>query len=139
MAAMTHAHADDPMLEINTTPLIDVMLVLLIMLIITIPLQSHSVKLDLPNGPVEILDVYPEKNVVVVTEAGDLLWNGRPVDREQLRQLFAATLELPVQPELHLRPQAEAPYGPVDEVLVMAKRAGVTQLGFVGNEAYARL
>jgi biopolymer transport protein ExbD len=138
MAAMTHAIADNPMLEINTTPLIDVMLVLLVMLIITIPLQSHSVKLDRPSGSVEIPDVYPEKSVVVVTRAGELLWNGRPIDRAQLRQLFAATLELPAQPELHLRPEPDAPHGPVDEVLVTAKRAGVTQLGFIGNEAYAR-
>ena len=135
---MPAAASPDPMLEINTTPLIDVMLVLLIMLIITIPLQNHSVKLDLPAGPVELRDVYPSKNLVVVTDTGNVLWNGREVDRAELRRLIAASLELPAEPELHIRRQAEAPYGTVDEVLVIAKRAGVTQLGFVGNEMYRR-
>ena len=128
----------EPMLEINTTPLIDVLLVLIIMLIITIPLQSHSVKLDLPGGPIELRDIHPGKNVVMVTDSGATLWNGRQVDQAELQSLLAATATLPDEPELHLRPEADAPYGRVDEVLVIAKRAGVTQLGFVGNEAYTR-
>ena len=126
-----------PMMEMNTTPLIDVMLVLLVMLIITIPLQSHAVKLDLPNGPPTVL---PDrvKNKLVIGENGALLFNGRGVDRPQLEALLYATGQLRPEPELQLQPAPGAPYGTVDEVLAMTRRAQLTRLGFVGNEAYAR-
>jgi biopolymer transport protein ExbD len=133
------ARVDDaaPMMEMNTTPLIDVMLVLLVMLIITIPLQTHAVKLDLPTGTPPTLQPDPLKNKVVVTSAGGLLFNGQSVSRLQLQGLLDLTAQQAVEPELQLQPASDAPYGPVDEVLAMTRRAHLTRLGFVGNEAYA--
>ncbi|WP_205481355.1 ExbD/TolR family protein [Sphingomonas arenae] len=130
----------EPMMEINTTPLIDVMLVLIIMLIITIPIQTHAVKLDLPvndnssNPP----PIDPVKNKIVVTQAGQVLWNGNPVDLVQLRQFLDITQQLNPVPELHLQPEPDARYELVDQVLVVTKQANVSKMGFVGNEAYAK-
>ena len=127
-----------PMMEINTTPLIDVMLVLLIMFIITIPVQSHAVKLDLPvNQPNDTPPpVDPIKNRLVVTATGGIQWNGTPVNLDQLRQYLDISQQMNPIPELHLQPEPEAPYGVVDEVLAVTKRARVEKMGFVGNEAY---
>ena len=128
----------EPMMDINTTPLIDVMLVLLIMLIITIPIQTHAVKLDLPvnqpNQPPPPID--PVKNIVVVTADGKILWNGNPVSQPQLRQYLDITQQMNPVPELHLQPESTARYVLVDEVLAVTKQAHVTKMGFVGNEAY---
>lgn len=128
----------EPMMEINTTPLIDVMLVLLIMLIITIPPQTHAVKLDLPqNDPNPTPPpIDPVKNKVVVTAAGQVLWNGAPVNLVQLRQYLDVTQQMEPVPELHLQPEPSARYELVDEVLAVTKAANVTKMGFVGNEAY---
>ena len=126
-----------PMMEMNTTPLIDVMLVLLVMMIITIPPQSHAVKIDLP-APVEIPVPDPVKNLLIVTSEGGLLWNGAPVSKPQLRAVLKATAALEPAPELHFRPDAAARYALVDEVLAMSKQAGVTAMGFVGTQDYAR-
>ncbi len=130
---------DEPMMDINTTPLIDVMLVLLIMFIITIPIQTHAVKLDLPQNTQNQTPppVDPVKNKVVITAAGAVLWNGTPVNLQQLRQYLDVSQQMNPIPELHLQPEAEAPYGLVDEVLAVTKRARVEKMGFVGNEAYA--
>ncbi|WP_265562082.1 ExbD/TolR family protein [Sphingomicrobium arenosum] len=125
------------MVEMNTTPLIDVMLVLLIMFIITIPVQGHAVKLDLPGDPPVDTRLEPLVNKLVVTADDRLLWNGEAVERGELRTLFDLSLALPSEPELHLQPEAEARYALVDEVLADAGRAGVTRLGFVGNEGHA--
>jgi biopolymer transport protein ExbD len=129
----------EPMMEINTTPLIDVMLVLIIMLIITIPPQTHAVKLDLPQGEnkdPQVVD--PVKNKIVVTQAGAVLWNGAPVNLVQLRQYLDVSQQYQPIPELHLQPEPEARYDSVDEVLVVTKQANVSKMGFVGNEAYAK-
>jgi biopolymer transport protein ExbD len=131
----------EPMMDINTTPLIDVMLVLLIMLIITIPIQTHAVKLDLPvnqpNQPPPPID--PVKNIVVVTHDGNILWNGNPVSQPQLRQYLDITQQLSPVPELHLQPEASARYVLVDEVLAITKQAHVQKMGFVGNEYYMNI
>jgi len=129
----------EPMMDINTTPLIDVMLVLLIMFIITIPIQTHAVKLDLPvddpnNQTPPPID--PVKNKVVIEPTGVVLWNGAPVDATTLRQYLDITTTMTPMPELHLQPHPEARYETVDEVLAITKRANVTAMGFVGNEAY---
>jgi biopolymer transport protein ExbD len=124
-------------MDINTTPLIDVMLVLLIMFIITIPVQTHAVKLDLPqntNSTPPPID--PVKNKVVIMPNGAVLWNGTPVNLVTLRQYLDITTTMTPVPELHLQPHPEARYEVVDEVLAVTKRANVQSMGFVGNEAY---
>jgi biopolymer transport protein ExbD len=128
----------EPMLDINTTPLIDVMLVLLIMFIITIPIQTHAVKIDLPvNQPNEQPPpINPVKNVLSINAQDQVLWNGTPVTMEQLRQYLDTTQQMNPVPELHLQPEATARYEVVDEVLAVTKRAHVQKMGFVGNEYY---
>ena len=138
-AATLNPESSEPMMDINTTPLIDVMLVLLIMFIITIPVQTHAVKLDLPqntqnqNPP----PIDPVKNKIVVMPDNSVLWNGAPVDLVTLRQYLDITTTMTPTPELHLQPHPEARYEMVDEVLAVTKRANVQSMGFVGNEAYA--
>ena len=131
----------EPMMEMNMTPLIDVLLVLIIMFIITIPIQSHAVKLDLPQNQQNLTPppVDPIKNKIVVTQAGALLWNGAPVDQGTLRAYLDASQQMNPVPELHLQPEAEARYELVDEVLAVTKKANVTKMGFVGNEAYMKV
>jgi len=126
------------MVEMNTTPLIDVMLVLLVMLIVTIPLQTHAVKLDLPqanNSPPS-----DEKPVVVDLEIdfdGTVIWNGSPVpSRAQLDKYLEDTANQVPQPEVHLRPNRLAKYDAVARTLADAQRLGVTKIGFVGTEQY---
>jgi len=137
-ASVTNPESSEPMMDINTTPLIDVMLVLLIMFIITIPVQTHAVKLDLPQNqdtntppPVD-----PVKNKIVIMPNDAVLWNGAPVNLTVLRQYLDYTTTMSPTPELHLQPHPEARYEVVDEVLAVTKRANVTAMGFVGNEAY---
>ena len=139
MAMSTGGAEGDPMMDINTTPLIDVMLVLLIMFIITIPIQTHAVTLDLPqdNSNTNPPPIDPVKNKIVVTGNGQILWNGAAVNPIQLRQYLDITTTMTPVPELHLQPEPEARYELVDEVLAITKRANVTAMGFVGNEAYA--
>lgn len=127
----------EPMMEMNTTPLIDVMLVLLIMFIITIPIQTHAVKIDLPqNAPPTDSVIDPVKNKVAIDAGGIITWNGSAIDLLTLRQYLQQSLRLPVEPELQFQPSAATRYVVVDEVLAEIKRAGVTKLGFVGNEQY---
>src|SRR4051812_27693483 len=136
--AMSMASAEgEPMMDINTTPLIDVMLVLLIMFIITIPIQTHAVKLDLPQNQNNVPPpIDPVKNKVVITTDGQVLWNGAPVDLLTLRQYLDQTQQMNPIPELHLQPEPTARYELVDQVLAVTKRAHVEKMGFVGNEAY---
>ena len=129
---------NEPMMEMNTTPLIDVMLVLLIMFIITIPVQTHAVKIDLPVPNPNQNNVDPEKNKVMIDPAGTITWNGTPVDLAQLAQFLEQTKALPVEPELQVQPDPYARYIVVDRVMAVVKRSGVGKLGFVGNEQYAR-
>jgi biopolymer transport protein ExbD len=138
--AMAMASAEgEPMMDINTTPLIDVMLVLLIMFIITIPIQTHAVKLDLPQDQQnqQPPPIDPVKNKIVITPAGQVLWNGAAVDLVTLRQYLDLTQQMNPIPELHLQPDPNARYELVDEVLAVTKHAHVEKMGFVGNEAYA--
>ncbi len=126
-----------PMMDINTTPLIDVMLVLLIMFIITIPIQTHAVKVDLPtnsNQPAPPVD--PVKNQLSIDAAGTVAWNGAPVDLVTLQQYLEQSVAMKPEPELHFQPDPKARYDKVDEVLAVIKRSNVTKLGFIGNERY---
>jgi len=127
----------EPMMEMNTTPLIDVMLVLLIMFIITIPIQTHAVKIDLPQNaqtPENLID--PVKNRLTIDPAGIIYWNGSPVSKVLLRQYLEQTVRMTPEPELQFEPDQSARYIVVDDVLAIIKRAKVTKLGFVGNERY---
>jgi biopolymer transport protein ExbD len=128
----------EPMLDMNVTPLIDVMLVLLIMFIITIPIQTHAVKLVLPvnqtNQPPPPID--PIKNVLSINAQDQVLWNGAPVTMSQLRSYLDTTQQMNPVPELHLQPDATARYEIVDRVLAVTKQAHVQKMGFVGNEYY---
>ena len=138
MAMSMGSDDGEPMVEMNTTPLIDVMLVLLIMFIITIPIQTHAVKIDLPqSAPPSDNVVDPAKNKVAIDAGGVISWNGAPIDLLTLRQYLQQSLRLPVEPELQFQPNAQTRYVVVDEVLAEIKRAGVTKLGFVGNEQYS--
>ena len=128
----------EPMMEMNMTPLIDVLLVLLIMFIITIPIQTHAVKVDLPvndpNNQQQIIDA--QKNKVSIDPTGAVTWNGAAVDTVTLQQYLEQTKQIVPEPELHFQPDPTARYARVDEVLAVIKRSGVTKLGFIGNEQY---
>jgi len=139
MQTTTDNTSGEPMMDINMTPLIDVMLVLLIMFIITIPIQTHAVKLDLPqNDPSNTPPpVDPIKNKVVIQTSGAVLWNGAPVNLQQLRQYLDISQQMNPLPELHLQPEPDARYEVVDQVLAVTKQAHVEKMGFVGNEQYA--
>ena len=127
----------EPMVDMNVTPLIDVMLVLLIMFIITLPIQTHAVKLDLPQATNEPPPpVKPQKNVVGITAQDQITWNGAPINEDQLRQYLEVTQQMNPVPELHLQPDATARYETVDKVLAITKKAHVEKMGFVGNEYY---
>jgi biopolymer transport protein ExbD len=128
----------EPMIEMNMTPLIDVLLVLLIMFIITIPVQTHAVKLDLPQDDPNSVPppVDPVKNKLVITAGNQILWNGSPINEQQLRQYLDVTQQMNPVPELHLQPEPNARYEIVDRVLAVTKQAHVSKMGFVGNEAY---
>jgi biopolymer transport protein ExbD len=124
------------MVDMNTTPLIDVMLVLLIMLIITIPIQTHAVKLDLPAGNPPPPPAPPEVVTVDVDFDGTILWNDEIVDRPGLDARIATAAAEPVQPELHLRPNKLVTYKYVAAVMADAQRLGLTKLSLVGNEQF---
>jgi len=127
------------MIDINTTPLIDVMLVLLIMLIITIPIQTHAVKLNLPVATTSP-PTPPEAVRVDVDYEGRIAWNGQAlVDRADLEQRLRDAAAQPVQPELHLRPDKRVKYEYVAMVMAAAQRLGVRKIGLVGNEQFSYL
>ncbi|HSZ11422.1 MAG TPA: biopolymer transporter ExbD [Rhizomicrobium sp.] len=128
---------NEPMVEMNTTPLIDVMLVLLIMLIITIPIQTHAVKLDMPQGNPPPPLTPPTVVELGVDFDGTPVWNGTPVpDRPTLDNYLKIAAAADPQPEIHLRPNRLAKYGDVARVLGDAQRLGVTKIGFVGQDQY---
>ena len=138
MQTTTDNVSGEPMVDMNITPLIDVLLVLIIMLIITIPPQTHAVKLDLPvNQPNQPPPpIQPLKNTVGVTAGNQITWNGSPITQDQLRSYLEVTQQMNPIPELHLQPDATARYELVDEVLAITKKAHVQKMGFVGNEYY---
>lgn len=128
-----------PMMEMNTTPLIDVMLVLLIMFIITIPVATHSVDIDLPvpnNEPPPPDMIDPIKNKIVLTPDNQILWNGTPIDDGELVRNLEATKAINPEPELQFEPDQQASYDLAIRTLNIIKGSGVTKFGFVGNEKY---
>jgi biopolymer transport protein ExbD len=127
---------DEPMMDINMTPLIDVMLVLLIMFIITIPVMTHAVKLDMPRASNAPSQVQPVVINLEIDFDGTVLWNGTPVDIESLEGYFRREAANDPQPELHIRPSKRAKYDVVARVLASAQRNGMRKIGFVGNEQF---
>lgn len=130
---------DEPIGDMNTTPLIDVMLVLLIMFIITIPVQTHAVKINLPvNNPnPPPVTIKPDFNTVSVNTQSVVTWNDAPIDLVTLRTYLDQTKAMTPEPELHVKPDPYARYAKVDEMLAVVKRSEVTKVGFVENERYA--
>jgi biopolymer transport protein ExbD len=119
-----------PMIEMNTTPLIDVMLVLIVMLIITIPMQLHSVNLDMPSS--QVSPEVPEVVVLQMDAAGFLRWGAEAIpDIATLNARVSTAAAMPMQPEIHLRPSADTPYAYVAAFLAMAQKAGLTKVGVV--------
>jgi biopolymer transport protein ExbD len=128
---------DAVMVDINTTPLIDVMLVLLIMLIITIPVQTHAVKLDMPRDNPPPVSVQPDIVDLDIDFDGTISWNGVVVaDRATLENYLRAAAQKAPQPEIHLTPNRLVKYSYVAMVLAEAQRLGVAKIGIVGNEQY---
>ena len=132
---------DKPMGEMNTTPLIDVMLVLLIMFIITIPIQTHATKLDLPPpNPNTPQDIKPDFNQINIDFLNTIYWNDQEVTLAQLDgylKQVGAMQPAEAQPELRLKPDQLAKYDIVNRVMALAQQAGIKKMGFAGNEAYA--
>ena len=125
------------MIDINTTPLIDVMLVLIIMLIITIPVQTHAVKLNMPVGNPPPPAAPPEIVKIDVDFDGTVLWNDETVpDRASLEARFRGAAAQPIQPEFHLRPNKLVTYKHVAGVMASAQRLGITKIGLIGAEQF---
>ena len=138
MAMQVGEQSDDGvMIDINTTPLIDVMLVLIIMLIITIPIQTHAVKMNMPVGPSAAPPKPPEIVRIDVDFDGTIGWNGQVIaDRAELESRLQQIAAQPDQPEVHLRPNKLVEYKVVAMVMASAQRLGVTKIGLVGNEQF---
>ena len=128
-----------PMMEMNMTPLIDVLLVLLIMFIITIPVATHAVNIDLPSpdpNPPPQDQIDPVVNKIVLSPEGEILWNGDAINQSQLVRNLNVTLNMQPEPELQFEPDANASYDLSVKVLNVIKASGVTKFGFVGNDKY---
>lgn len=133
-----HTNEPEVMMEINTTPLIDVMLVLLIMLIITIPAQLHSVNLDLPVAAPPTKKVEPVVIKIEVDASNQISWNGKALaSREELQSKLQEASQREPQPELHVRSHAKAKYETTMAVMANAQRLGLKKLGIVGAEQFA--
>ena len=129
----------EPMMDMNMTPLIDVLLVLLIMFIITIPVATHAVNIDLPvpdNSPPPPDQIDPIQNKIVLTQADEILWNGAAINQNELVRNLNLTKDMKPEPELQFEPEPQASYDLSVKVLQVIKGSGVTKFGFVGNEKY---
>jgi len=122
-----------PMAEINMVPLIDVMLVLLVIFIITAPLLTHSVKIDLPKTTSHANLTKPDHIELSINGVGEMFWNGEPVDKPRLTQRLAVAAKIDPQPGLHLRADKATQYQILAEVMAEAGKAGITRIGFVSD------
>lgn len=130
--------SDEPevLMDINTTPLIDVMLVLLVMLIITIPIQLHAVSLDMPVGTPPTNDIKPEEVQIDIDENSVVYWQGLPVSAAELDANMATASQQAAQPEIHIRPNKASSYAVFANVLSASKRKGLTKMAVVGSEQF---
>ena len=136
MAVATTSSAREPLSEMNTTPLIDVLLVLLIMFIMTAPVATHSVEFPLPGIKPPILLIDPVKNRVTVSSQDEIFWNGSEVSESQLGTLLAIAAGNRPEPQLQLAPEAGASYATSARVLQLVKASGAANVGFIGNERF---
>ena len=134
------SRSDEPeiMMDINTTPLIDVMLVLLVMLIITIPIQLHAVNMDLPVGKPPENIVKPEKIQIVIDDKSTVYWQGLPVTGAELEANMNTIAQQGVQPEVHIRPNKDSEYAVFASVLAASKRKGLTKMAVIGSEQFVQ-
>ena len=132
--------SDEPevLMEINTTPLIDVMLVLLVMLIITIPIQLHSVNLEMPVGTPPVNNIKPEKIQIDIDDKSTVYWQGLPVTAQELEFKMIETSRAAVQPEIHVRPNKAASYAVFANVLSSTKRLGLNKIAVIGSEQFVK-
>ncbi len=128
----------DLMMDINTTPLIDVMLVLLVMLIITIPIQLHAVNMELPVGKPPASLVKPEKVQIDIDENSVVYWQGLPVSAPELDARMSVIAQQVVQPEVHIRPNKGSRYAVFASVLAASKRKGLTKMAVIGSEQFVQ-
>lgn len=130
--SMNTTSLDEPVCDVNTTPLIDVMLVLLVMLIVTLPMMTHAVKLDMPRpNPADATPPPPAEIIQIEVDFdGTVLWNGTPVSMSTLENYFAQEAQKVPQPEIHLRPDSRARYDAVANVMAAAQRAQMVKMGF---------
>lgn len=126
------------MMDINTTPLIDVMLVLLVMLIITIPIQLHAVSLDMPVGTPPVNNIKPEKVQIDIDERSVVYWQGLPVSAAELETNMATLGQQASQPEVHIRPNKSSSYAVFANVLSTSKRKGLTKMAVIGSEQFVQ-
>jgi len=131
MGSLSDRSDDDFNPEINTTPLVDVMLVLLIIFIITIPVINHSVKLDLPHASTQPNDAKPETVNLSIDAQGKLFWNNKPISEAELQQQITLAAQKTPQPELHLRAERTTQYEKVAQVMAAAQNGGLTKIGFI--------
>ncbi|HEX2012621.1 MAG TPA: biopolymer transporter ExbD [Roseateles sp.] len=132
-ASFDNKRGGAPMAEINMVPLIDVMLVLLVIFIVTAPLLTHAVKLDLPKVSSAANELKPVKVEFAIDAAGQRFWNGEPISRADAQARFAAEGQKPSQPEVHLRADQNVAYRLVAETLADASKAGLSKVGFVSE------
>jgi len=138
---MNVGNADgDPevLMDINTTPLIDVMLVLLVMLIITIPIQLHAVSLDMPVGAPPSNNIKPEKVQIDIDENSIVYWQGLPVSGAELEANMETAAQQAAQPEVHIRPNKSSSYAVFANVLSASKRKGLTKMAVIGSEQFVQ-
>jgi biopolymer transport protein ExbD len=128
----------DVMMDINTTPLIDVMLVLLVMLIITIPIQLHAVNLEMPVGTPPSSDIKPEKVQIDIDDKSTVYWQGLPVGAAELEEKMNLLSQLNPQPEVHIRPNKDCNYAVFANVLSTSKRKGLSKLAVIGSEQFVQ-
>ena len=137
-ASFDSGHRSSPMAEINMVPLIDVMLVLLIIFIVTAPLLTHAVKVDLPKASSSANQTKPDNVQLAIDAAGQLYWNGEAVDSPAFELLLRKSAELQPQPEIHIRAERTTPYEKVAQVMSEAARTGLSRIGFVTEPTAGR-